>query len=500
MSRRRRLSPQQRQENISRKQFEEFLEQHEWVTGDISPDLGEDIIVRIYEGEISTGLSFYVQLKSTEDINKHILKSGGISYSFEVKDLEHWDAQIVTVVLCVWDIKRRQGWWIWINHAIQYLSEHNPAWRQKKEVKVHIPIDNEFNEKGLQKLRHLLANHYYPIASQGRELTIQTKFEFPPTPKGKEKFAELERHFAAGDEVEIDGEFIAAFELPEWWTRMFGEIDPKTMRLKLGPSIATPPRPVQMEFETAGLSGETIPYVELSIVKQGREEITLSNEHQKIPFQIKIIINKTGQHNFKFKAFFVDLTYTQLLQILNIQKILNKGGDVRLILLDTNEVLPFTIPKESFPPPDEYTINFVEMVCFIQSEIGTIFTFTQDGAFTRKDVQAAEELISVIKNGNYQQSGMVFSFDLTKQGLEKIINGFKEGSPINLQLISNDSYVELLSQQIELGPMVQKMRGALEMPLAEILAWLEKAEEDDALKIRLINVEMFEEFENWPKR
>ena len=65
-----RLSREQKQENISRPQFREFLERHEWVTGDITPDLGEDILVRIYEDGISTGLSFYVQLKSTDDIKK----------------------------------------------------------------------------------------------------------------------------------------------------------------------------------------------------------------------------------------------------------------------------------------------------------------------------------------------------------------------------------------------------------------------------------------------
>lgn len=39
-----RLSPQKVQENISRKQLGEFLESHEFVTVDITPDLGEDTL------------------------------------------------------------------------------------------------------------------------------------------------------------------------------------------------------------------------------------------------------------------------------------------------------------------------------------------------------------------------------------------------------------------------------------------------------------------------
>jgi hypothetical protein len=80
MTGKQRYSPQQQQENISRKQFEEFLEQHQWITNDVVPDLGEDILVRIYDKGISTGLSFYVQLKSTSNLKKHLPKSGAISY------------------------------------------------------------------------------------------------------------------------------------------------------------------------------------------------------------------------------------------------------------------------------------------------------------------------------------------------------------------------------------------------------------------------------------
>lgn len=126
MSLKPRFSPQQQQENVSRKQIGEFLELHGFVTGDISPDLGEDILVRIYDKGVSTGLSFYVQLKSADDIEKYHLKSGDISYPFEVKDLEHWDAQAVTVVLVIWDVNRKQGWWMWINDSIQFLQDNNP--------------------------------------------------------------------------------------------------------------------------------------------------------------------------------------------------------------------------------------------------------------------------------------------------------------------------------------------------------------------------------------
>jgi hypothetical protein len=144
---RRRLSPQQQQENISRKQFGEFLEQNEWVTDDISPDLGEDILVRVYKDGVSTGLSFYTQLKSVDDIEKFITKNRKISYPFEVKDLEHWDAQAVTVILVVWDVGKRQGWWIGISDAIQYLLNNNPEWKNKETVTFIFPSKTSLRKK-----------------------------------------------------------------------------------------------------------------------------------------------------------------------------------------------------------------------------------------------------------------------------------------------------------------------------------------------------------------
>jgi hypothetical protein len=73
-------SNQQRLERISRKQFGELLERNDWIIDPIDPDMGEDVHVRIYEDGHSTGISVYVQLKSTDKIEKFVLKSGPISY------------------------------------------------------------------------------------------------------------------------------------------------------------------------------------------------------------------------------------------------------------------------------------------------------------------------------------------------------------------------------------------------------------------------------------
>lgn len=501
MSLKSRFSPEQQQENISRNQIGEFFESHGFVTSAITTDLGEDILVRIYDKGVSTGISFYVQLKSTDNIEKYRLRTGDISYPFQVKDLEHWSSQAITVILIVWDINQRQGWWIWINNAIKWLNENNSDWLKNETVNVHLSSKNKVAYDGLREIRKLLTDLYYPIISRDKELTINAKFTFPTTPEGKAKFEELKRHFATGDHLELDGKYIEVFDFPDWWKRLYGAFDPAQMQLKFGSKRSNTARPSQFEFISDD-SHEIVPYIELWIIKQGEEEITISNDQQKHHLIFSIIVNKTTrEHQIRIKSDFSNIDGMQALQVLKIQQVLHDGGTIRLTLLDTNEIINIPVSPGLFPASDQALVDFVEKICFIQNSMGIKITFPKDGSFTQKDVDAANELVSIIEKGNYQQKGMVFTVELLKPGIEKFIEGITDQeSPIYCQLMADESHVEIFSQKIELGPMLQRITGHWRMPLAEARAWLEKADDEDSLAVRLVEVELFEEFEKWVKR
>ena len=500
MGLKRRHSLQQKQENISRKQFETFLETHEFITGDISPDLGEDILVRIYDQGASTGLSFYVQLKSVDSIEKHYLKSGNISYPFEVKDLKHWEIQAATVILVVWDIKVGQGWWIWIGDAIKFIQETNPEWTRNKTVNIHLPSKNQINKNGLSDIRHLLANMYYPIVSKEKDLTINAKFSFPKTLEGKAKIEELKRHFASGDEVEFDGKYIETFDFPDWWKRLYGDFDPSNMYLKITPKRSKTPRPSQIEFISEN-ERETISYVELWIAKQGEEEITLTNDQQNIPQKFTIVFNRALQQNqIKIYSNPVKLNSLEVLKMLKMQRILYDGGRLELTFLDTGELIKIPVPKKSFFAPDQNLIGFIEKVCLVQETFGEKIEFPEDGLYTKEDIQAADELAAIINEGIYKQSGLKFSIEIKKLGIEKIIERLIDGTPVYFQITSRESFIELLSKKIEVGPVLQKISGYWKMPLTEVEDWCKKASDQDALRVTLVDVELHEEFENWIKK
>lgn len=500
MSLKRRHSPQQKQENVSRKQFEAFLEAHEFITGDMTPDLGEDILVRIYDKGVSTGLSFYVQLKSVDGIEKHLLKSGDISYQFEVKDLEHWSVQAVTVFLVIWDVKHNQGWWTWINDAIKSLQENNPSWTKNEKANVLLSSKNQIDENGLSNIRHLLADLYYPIISKEKDLTINARFTFPNTIEGKTKFEELKRHFAAGDAVEIDGKYIDVFNFPDWWKRLYGDIETSGMHLTITPNRSKTPRPTKFDF-ISETDSETVPYVELWAVKQGEEEVTLNNHQQNISVKISIALNwLLREYQIEISMNFSSLECQKVFQTLRIQRILSAGGTIRLTLLDSGQILNITVPPNSFPAPEKRIMEFFQKISIIENTIGIKLYLPEGGSFSKEDFHATNELISIIEKGTYQQSGMVFSVELQKAGVAKLIEGLTDGAPIYFQISSEESYVEIFSKKIELGPMLQKIRGYWRMPLEEVRVWFEEATDQDSLKVRLVEVELYEEFKNWPKK
>ncbi len=400
-------------------------------------------------------------MKSTGDINKHLIKSGEISYPFEVKDLEHWDAQALTIILVVWDIHQKRGWWIWINQAINFLAEANTAWRKKSKVNIHIPIENEFNEAGLTKLRHLLANLYYPIISKGRDLTINAKFSFPNTPNGKEKLAEWQRHFATGDEVELDAKYIETFDFPEWWKRLFGETDPNTRWVKIGPARSKVHRPAQIEFITDAGQAK-IPYVELWNVKQGTEEVTFTNDRQNIPIKFLFVFSKIAENRMNINADASNLDSVSVFQMLKIGQVLSAQGIMKLTFLDTGDVIDVPMPSSNFPAPDQKIVDFVEKVSFIQNYLGKKILFPESGPFASyEDVFAVNKLISIIQNGYYQyrQNNMTFSMMFLKAGIEILLEDHrdKEGALMHCELPNDESFVEVFSQKVELGPVTQKI-------------------------------------------
>lgn len=497
---RKRLGKQTKQEQISRAQFTEFISAYGWVASSIEPDLGEDFLVKIFRNGVPSGISLQVQLKSTKDINTLCLKDGRIRYRFDVDDMEHWDVEWPPVFIVVWDITIQKGWYIPVEAGTKRLHEEIPNWHNQKTITVYIPFENVLDKEHLQEIDRNLTQRIAPIILKDKKFQVKTQVSFPNDKEGQTKYREFKRFLDAGDPVQLDGKYITKWEVPDAWKRLYGEPDPRSMYVQIGPSKPEQIHPAQIEFSAPGLGMERIDYVEFYNVKHGREEFTLSNEKQPIPYKITFVIN-TVKHAIKLKMNidFPKLDAIEAKRAMNIMRIMGSGGTITLKMLDIDSEVNFPFAGVPSVAPADKFIRFVENIYRIQLETQKKIFFREDGMFTIEDYNDAKELVSIIDSGTYSASGLEFNFTVGKLGVKQVLDMRVKRDLLDFKREAVVCYFDLMGTQFELGPMVQFIKGYWDMPVEEVNHWLSTAGEDDSLNIKLRDVELYEEFPNWMK-
>lgn len=134
----RRITPQQQQETLSRSQLEEALA--DWICNSHQRDVGEDFTVSIYDEGRSTGINFLLQLKSTRDWKGLVSAKYGnnIRISLKVKDLTHWEDTSPPVVVAIWDVTARIGFWQDVPAIVKALDAQGSGWRKQSSVTVSV--------------------------------------------------------------------------------------------------------------------------------------------------------------------------------------------------------------------------------------------------------------------------------------------------------------------------------------------------------------------------
>jgi hypothetical protein len=158
-------------------------------------------------------LSFFAQIKSTEDRERLAAKKdkSTLGYRLEAKDLKHWAVAARLIVVFVWDVTKRFGVWLTVPEIIAQLKVTAPYWRRQKTITVRFPLANGSDDRSLHRLRHLVADHNYPIVSRGKTFRVNCTFSFPRTSDGIKLHEALQETFAVGDPVTIDGKYIKSW-------------------------------------------------------------------------------------------------------------------------------------------------------------------------------------------------------------------------------------------------------------------------------------------------
>lgn len=490
-----RYTPQKQQERISRGQLCERLDEFGWIATPPDEDLGEDFIVHIYLQRRATGVTFHLQLKSITNLNER-RKDDFLVYAFEVKDLKHWEAFSLPVVLMVWDIELREGRWALVDDVISDLDRRRPNWRDKKsKVRVYIPWNNTSDDAGLIRLRYKIGKRVYPLIAKGKQLIKHVALDIPDTPEGRLAKVAFERFLKEGEQFICDGKFISVLAQDEILSLWTGGIDPNTIEVIFGPRV--PPKTFPIVIYLISKDGEltSIPNVELKATSAGYELAKLSNEHQKSLLHFRLTYQRPNAYKLEVK--FNNLMH-DVCTIRNIMKFFQvTGGMVRLTFSDLEDNhLDFNIsthPSEKISNPQ--TLQLIDKLCTIQKKIGKPLSIRPFGEYV--DIQEVDKFLSIIEQGKAIRRLSEITKKFKKEGLETILNIHRQGKLIYLGHTENESYVELLDQKIPTGGMTQYTIGTINISANELEKVIAELSQDEYVSTKFFDVEIIEIFPDW---
>jgi hypothetical protein len=140
-------------EDLSRNRLHNKFEQAGWTVEDLTKDYGEDLLVRIFQDGNATPLSFFVQAKATDNIERYLKKDKEqILYPIATDHLQHWDRFWEPVILTVWDSKADITYWEFIQKFIDESLHDRKTLKNGSKISVPVPIGNKLNEEGIRRI------------------------------------------------------------------------------------------------------------------------------------------------------------------------------------------------------------------------------------------------------------------------------------------------------------------------------------------------------------
>lgn len=483
---RRRYGWQDRQEAESKAQFCGRLAKLGWNAMQPAKDLGEDYLVQIYDDGVSSGLSFYVQLKSTRDSDA--LKSQGdptaLRYALEVKDVEHWEVQSPPVVLFVWDVEKHEGYWATIPQIVDALDKEGTEWRKQKTVTVRVPVEHGTDDEGMRRLRWAIAEIMLPLFNGRSPVTIKMTMT-------KTAFDTLASALDRGSEITLRDELIPNIEMPVWHRRIFGKL-PASRAIQFLPGHATEGIVLRVEVHV-GKAVAAIPHVELRPMGPGIKHIYWSNEHQQHPMVFSIE-GEGGADTlqFKFRRTRFGNTIQEAREITKFTYLANQpGGFIRVIDARSGQVVfgkPTQGKSAELMALLKERYNIVEKLAELEPYLSDFGTVDLSNGLGDDDIDAIEILYQAARTGRVEFVRHL-SFEVPPGVHEPPSAG-----PITMH---RELILKLLGLNIRLRAMDTAV-NADEFLLKSRAAHAEACKTRKPVRVDLDNLQIVTELLNWP--
>jgi tetratricopeptide (TPR) repeat protein len=188
-----RLTWQHDFEEKSELQLKEAFVSFGWRAERLKYDYGEDLIGRQFENGNPTGKDFYIQLKGTDNIQQYQLtKSRVLSYEIELVNLNQWFSYSLPVILIIWDITNRVGYWLHVQPFIQEILYKQPQWLEntsnakKPKRNIQIPLEKIIKINVVESLKEIieiewkkirLGKFHFEILYKASEIQLGKEFD-----------------------------------------------------------------------------------------------------------------------------------------------------------------------------------------------------------------------------------------------------------------------------------------------------------------------------------
>lgn len=324
-----------------------------------------------------------------------------------------------------------------LNQANKVLSELDPHWR----------VNSIISEEGVR----FSIVPKTPEAVEMHPKSVLGTFAFPDTPEGIAKREEFDRAIKTGSEATLSGEYIQKLDWPDFIAPLIGEPDKQKHQLTIG-SLPDLNNIIIAKAEIQCDDGqiERFHYIPLVKVRSGTEEMTLTNESQRVPWRLTLIANfQTYIINFNMYIERDGVNVKRLLEGWRFLEAMSKGGTF-LIEDDTTgfPILQQKIDPQPFNQPFPEWMEMLEKLLFIQRKTRIPLSVP------RRPIQFGE-LNEIYETALILEKGRMMPKDITFTGEIRlgrvILNHFESGKPLFLRAIRPDQTKQVFDTTIPVG-------------------------------------------------
>jgi len=365
------------------------------------------------------------------------------------------------VVLMVWDVKKREGFWETVPKIVEALDKKGKEWRETEgTVVVDVPLKNGTDDEGTRRLRIEIGNYIEPLVpKQGQ---FEFTFSFPSTSDGIAAQQAFIRMLDEGGSTVIDRAFIANWSVPPWHDRLYGRSGPPE-RVELKRVIPSD-LVFTMRLEVESSEGVVaIPHLELrpsETGKYGRRHVTMTNEHQRLPMVVTVDFDlEQKKTDVSIRRVRPGRTPYEERDLINVfMECHREGRTLRLIEVERGFILrsAVTAPSNFDGERLQRYRELLDKLCFIQHRAERFGVMRIEREISSDEAQEIQSLFPVFRDGRVNRT---IRFDALIAP-DKCMDVDGPGTDGKLTLDCGKPSITLLGVKIEVGRVVMVVKDS----------------------------------------